>query len=862
MFPAISSRSENLCARCAKLDLESLVTAPWLTTNDAYHTQTARPATDFEIERSVYIDDFSLKDSQSRTTLCRLCRLLAECARMTGAEEALLGAHCCIRPKLVWTKQPSQVAAALEQSSSPQLLHSGQLYVWFHELKRNPKAARPRVPTRKPRRNRLGSLLRPGRLGRSKDEDHDSSEAESDNENDEIRDSGQTSASGSAKNEQTAIADAIIKSALDSWRIDIIGKAFNGQRAIIPPRIDLDMLKAWFGRCDAEHSHLMASGEVTARLGSIRDAGLFRAINTTTGKLEAPSRHESFAVLSYVWGLAPSYVHKHESAQHGVRSYAPTLRDAAQLAKAVGINWLWVDRVCIDQENDKEKAALIPYIKDVFAGADLTIVAAGGDGAHAGLPGSPDTPRQPARTFDFALDLGKDHMTSLTPATHSFNTLNNASVWHTRGWTFEEYVFSRRLLYVFPSEVIFSCSTGTFRESTGQHFVNEPAGSTWGDSGSTPPSVAARLQAQFNSSRSHKDIVSLPDYMRAVEEYTARELSVEEDRVGAFAGLVAAAIGAAEHGIAEQALLRHGHPLPYFEPLLTWQHMLQYDAHGPKEQQNVRQPAFGKPFVPSWSWASAGMKVQFLDKSSQRRTTWFDFTTIGETHILGIPTYNMIREMMQRLNMHGPQEIIDRRPWVSFISQPTPSHTDNSNASHSAEQSLESTTLPQLHLVTVVFTAYLYYSTDQPRRLILQEREKSVGEDNTFASSIIEHWSIAPVSRASGSSSMGKRRSFWRSRDKTVHATAPLVPVGFAARRLGEFCIVAGLGHFYIMALAEVLAQLPPPYASTQGAVPGDSAPLLASRLGLCRISQVADQGSLMDIMAAGGASWRHICIV
>ncbi|KXJ89913.1 hypothetical protein Micbo1qcDRAFT_177098 [Microdochium bolleyi] len=327
--------------------------------------------------------------------------------------------------------------------------------------------------------------------------------------------------------------------------------------------------------------------------------------------------------------------------------------------------------------------------------------------------------------------------------------MNNAPVWHARGWTFEEYVFSRRLLYVFTSEVIFSYSTGTYWESIGQNFVPEPAGSTWGDSGTTPPSMASRLQARFNSSGTGYYALTLLEYIQAVEEYTARELSVEEDRIEAFAGLVAAAGGSKQHGVAEQALLKHGHQLPYFEALLTWQHLLQYDADGPKTEQIIRQP----------------MRVHFLDRggSKCRPVAWFGFSQLGDMHILGLPRPAMTSEM------------------------------------------------------------------DSSGRLILQEFGN---KEDGFSATIVEEWSISPTS-----SSM-------------FSTPSRVIPTLYESRKPGRFCIIAGLGYFYIMALKEVEVPSSP------------SSPSSAKRAWVTGISKASDQASLQELMAAGGAVWTYVCIV
>ncbi|KAH7018041.1 uncharacterized protein B0I36DRAFT_335210 [Microdochium trichocladiopsis] len=382
--------------------------------------------------------------------------------------------------------------------------------------------------------------------------------------------------------------------------------------------------------------------------------------------------------------------------------------------------------------------------------------------------------------------------------------------------------------------------------------------------------MAARLQAQFNGGGDGREtVVTLPDFVRSVEEYTARELSVEEDRVAAFAGLVTATAASRAHEQSEQALLKHGHPLPYFETLLTWQHVLQYDSHGPRNHQMVRRPMFGEPFVPSWSWAAAGMKVQFLDRGSGRPSAaWFEFAPLGDIHVLGLPTEAMVRDLSRRFGVSSPDSImalarLERMSEPTSTYPPTymeldgpPAYRVEANAMPpQLDPSLRgqaTSKLPQLHLVTVTFSAYLYFAESGSKRLILQQRATGA-----FASSIIENWSIPPA----GKDSAARRRSFWkeviRLNGKHSRGASPgrckSIPVGYdESSGLGKFCVIAGLGHIYIMALAETDWALP----SSSPTIP------VMARLGLCRVSQVADQAALVDIMSEGGAKWQRICIV
>ncbi|CAH0053846.1 unnamed protein product [Clonostachys solani] len=370
----------------------------------------------------------------------------------------------------------------------------------------------------------------------------------------------------------------------------------NAERAPIPPIADVNLLRQWLYDCSTKHLHPQDPLDQNSRIGKVLRRGVLRAINTTTGQIETHDSLVPFVALSYVWGqtvhLTPSLESK------TIADYAPSIRDAAELAGSMNIAWLWVDRMCINQSDETEKTFLIPYIKDIFAAAQLTIISAAGDGAHNGLPGTKSTPREKESIVEVTNGPERFSLLSSQP---SFNAL--------RGWTFEEQVFSSRVLYIFPTEMIFSCCKGTFRESSRLHFSSGAAGSGWGDNGATPPIVAAEINAKIHSTLPDSGhALSARDFVRAVEEYTSRSLTVEEDRVIAFAGLITLSGGNPGSQFPERALLKHGHPPQFFETALTWQH---------EESFQKRQPRNRKLFVPSWSWASAGTKVYFLDNGEE-----------------------------------------------------------------------------------------------------------------------------------------------------------------------------------------------------------------------------------------------------
>jgi hypothetical protein len=81
----------------------------------------------------------------------------------------------------------------------------------------------------------------------------------------------------------------------------------------------------------------------------------------------------NFAALSYVWG---SFARPTDTLQCGTASINITAncKDALQQFRKTHTIFIWVDAICINQEDDEEKALQIPLMKDIYASADPTFI--------------------------------------------------------------------------------------------------------------------------------------------------------------------------------------------------------------------------------------------------------------------------------------------------------------------------------------------------------------------------------------------------------------------------------------------------------------------------------------------------------
>ncbi|KAF2736271.1 HET-domain-containing protein, partial [Polyplosphaeria fusca] len=194
----------------------------------------------------------------------------------------------------------------------------------------------------------------------------------------------------------------------------------------------MSICKEWLTCCRENHRACDHVGNLPKNL---------RVIDCHLLEIIAAPPKAAYIALSYVWGsVRPNHASE----------FTRTVRDAIAVAKSLGYRYLWVDKHCIDQENDDDKHDQIHQMDLVYQAADLTIIAAAGSNADAGLPGVLDTPRnqQPV------VEVGDVEIINSMP--HPHNTILR-SRWSTRAWTLQEAVLSRRRLVFTQDQTYFEC---------------------------------------------------------------------------------------------------------------------------------------------------------------------------------------------------------------------------------------------------------------------------------------------------------------------------------------------------------------------------------------------------------------------
>jgi hypothetical protein len=155
-----------------------------------------------------------------------------------------------------------------------------------------------------------------------------------------------------------------------------------------------------------------------------------------------------YVTLSYVWGSSGVVTSRNslEATSENIQelevpgnnlftAIPTTVKDAMTVCRKVNKQFLWVDRLCILQDQASDEA--IRDMGMIYANSVLTIIAVDNEDAFEGLPGISRPILLPLETkipgWCFRQHVEKES--------------SHGSKWSTRGWTYQEEVFSLRNLY-------------------------------------------------------------------------------------------------------------------------------------------------------------------------------------------------------------------------------------------------------------------------------------------------------------------------------------------------------------------------------------------------------------------------------
>lgn len=198
------------------------------------------------------------------------------------------------------------------------------------------------------------------------------------------------------------------------------------------PSVDVGLVREWLER---------SGGECGTRDGGAEggtDGVLF--VDLAGECLGEMSPGSSYVALSYVWGRVAQPVttlanvaSRRERGGLARVAVPRTIRDATSVAKALGYGYLWVDSLCIAQDDSVEKLRLVERMDALYKNAAVTIVAASGADCEVGLGGWNESGNGGERRGQVVRWITKDLRLGVIP---DFNLEMASSVHASRAWTY------------------------------------------------------------------------------------------------------------------------------------------------------------------------------------------------------------------------------------------------------------------------------------------------------------------------------------------------------------------------------------------------------------------------------------------
>ncbi|OTA01492.1 hypothetical protein A9Z42_0018400 [Trichoderma parareesei] len=189
----------------------------------------------------------------------------------------------------------------------------------------------------------------------------------------------------------------------------------------------------------------------------LRRLRLVETSNGTSGK---------YVALSHCWGRLTkeqkfcTYQSNMEALKKDIpyKSLPKSFQDAVRVTRALRVPYLWIDSICIIQEDEGDWKSEASKMEQVFSSAYCTIAASSATSSLDGFLGE----RKPRACVSIRTSRGPLY---LAEAIDDFHEHVEKSVLSTRGWVLQERALSRRTIYFTSTQVYWECGEGIFCET-------------------------------------------------------------------------------------------------------------------------------------------------------------------------------------------------------------------------------------------------------------------------------------------------------------------------------------------------------------------------------------------------------------
>lgn len=206
---------------------------------------------------------------------------------------------------------------------------------------------------------------------------------------------------------------------------------------------------------------------------------------------ETGSVTSSYLILSHRWTpdtaacatTASNIELRRQGDVNALSSLPKTFRDVFDIARGLGVRYVWIDSLCIIQHGDSGQDWIkeAPKMGDYYQQAMLTICATSNSSGTGIFPerthfkSTPEFARLPFRNkagerqgFFYVYSHDDENVNEQVD-----EEMIQGSDLFTRGWVLQEWLLSRRLVYFTPSGMIYECMTGGMSDDRGEVWASK-----------------------------------------------------------------------------------------------------------------------------------------------------------------------------------------------------------------------------------------------------------------------------------------------------------------------------------------------------------------------------------------------------
>ncbi|EXJ66666.1 uncharacterized protein A1O5_10337 [Cladophialophora psammophila CBS 110553] len=287
-------------------------------------------------------------------------------------------------------------------------------------------------------------------------------------------------------------------------------------------------IKNWINDCVDNHEQCAAAAPqnifIPSRLIKVED----NALNIV--HLASPTQPVRFAALSYCWGKGKQHITTKNNVRSRYHHFAiselpKTIQDALIMTRALGLGYLWVDSICIVQDDEEDWDTEASRMADLYSGAWIVLAATQAPDSAAGF--------LDRRTKYLTIQSkGKDPCPFKVRARRVGNydcflapKLDHFPLFK-RAWCMQERLLARRLVHFLPDELYYECQVtheGECGAVPGREFSSHCS--------------AFRSLLLTESLKGTKTFHFGQMWAQIIEEYSTLRLTYDKDILPALSGL-------------------------------------------------------------------------------------------------------------------------------------------------------------------------------------------------------------------------------------------------------------------------------------------------------------------------------------